>query len=238
MRNIRVVFLTLSVMCLAVFALVGASTQETPDMEAKAILNTLENADIVIMLPGYEGVRYDLVKLSDAEIEKKVAQHEEKVSQYFAADSFAVKKYPENLRSALKSFQELEQTSFPMDAGMLESKVNGVEELSNGNLQADATLISWLKDIEKHEDGYVARTIVGRLHIVAEMVKEDGVWKVLSHKKYNLEISPENYYDGTSKNIYPTFEAALEALHNTEPYNPYPEADKLAEERRAQDANV
>lgn len=135
--------------------------------------------------------------LSDLEIDALVKSYNEKVNRYYAKEAVEYTEYKamneEYLRYSFKNPVEIYNR---IDGGVKSCDINSIRmDASGEKATIDANLIKWSISVSAYpasestgqdEMIYIVTPSIGKFHIVNQVVKEDGVWKVLQTDEYTL----------------------------------------------------
>ncbi len=142
-----------------------------------------------------------------------LSDYMEQVEQNYAADSQAISAFRVSKESLLNS--ESEEIDCAIAEGLLNTKTHYILVWGN-TAKVQITITAWIKYIKEEEKAFEIYISVSKNRITAEMVKEDGKWKVLRYIEYHR-------LDGSSLGQvgFTCYEDAYDAAIEMEIINPF-----------------
>lgn len=213
------------------FLLLGANDEETESGIREAMIGAETTMRHLNNFPTETGRAQDL---SAEEKDVYTLAYEQELAKYYASESNQRSLYSAYYRDALN--RELDEIYYKADGGVCDCKIIDLNvSKSQGTATATADLVVWSRYIVGTEGNIYINNNIGKIRMTAELVMEDGTWKVLSVPGYEIDVDEETMSEDTWAAIektesaqirhatYSTFIEALEASKNIDmnELNPY-----------------
>ena len=199
---------------LAVFVIAGMIYLFATANEQAKITEALRNAQHSDLQTGFlpAGIQMPSA-LTKEEKDAFLADYMEQVEQSYAADSQIIPVYRVSKESLLNS--ESEEIDCAIAEGLLNTKTHYILVWGN-TAKVQITITAWIKYIKEEKKVFEVYISVNKNRITAEMVKEDGEWKVLRYIEYHR-------LDGSSLGQvgFPCYEEAYDAAIEMEITHPF-----------------
>ena len=135
--------------------------------------------------------------LTDAEIDTLIQEYNQSVDTYYAKESPQYNEYKAANAEYLKvSFRDPQEIYNRMDGGVKQCEIHSIKMDAGGqSATVDADVTKWSLAVSGWQDPesdtqdelfYIVTPSIGKFHVIHQVVKEDGTWKVLKTDEYTL----------------------------------------------------
>jgi hypothetical protein len=139
--------------------------------------------------------------LSDEELDEMIRQYNEIVQGSYATEATQYTAYPEMNQEYLREiFRAPEEIYNRLDGGVTQCDINKIRMDKTGKkATVDASVIKWSVAVYQWKEAsvsgepyYSVTPSIGKNHVVVQVVREDGTWRVSETEEYTLLESGYN----------------------------------------------